>query len=130
MVWGKATEFSIMQMAQSTKDIGKTTWNKTLPFIRIKMEKLSLSCSRKTEWFDKIIQQRFRSRIKRFHPKNKSNQIFTPFASLSIHSITHSHLTWNCYTTIFWEITQHWKVGTKESQPFMTNNRNIVFVWT
>lgn len=70
-------ESFIMQMAQDMKDIGKIIWNKALPFIQIKMEKLNWYFLKRTEWSDKIIQLQFNNQVKKLQLRKKYNPIFT-----------------------------------------------------
>lgn len=70
-------EYFIMQMDLNMKDIGKITWSKDTLFIQIKMDKLNLYSSKKTEWFVKIIQLLYRKLVKKALLKKKSNLIFT-----------------------------------------------------
>lgn len=73
-------ESFIMQMARNMKDIGRIIWNKDMLSIQIKMVKLNLYCSKKTERYVRIIQLQLRSQAKKSLPKKKSSLIFIHYA--------------------------------------------------
>lgn len=77
---GMDMESFIMQMAPNMKDIGKIIWNKDTLFIQIKMVKLNLYCSKKTEWYVRIIQLQSRSQVKKSLQKKKLSLIFIHYA--------------------------------------------------
>lgn len=95
-----------MQMDPSMKDIGKIIWNRILPFIPIKMGKLSSFSSKKTEWSVKIIQLLSKNPTKKALLRKKLNLTFTLYVFALIHFITHSHQICSFCSIIFFVTIQ------------------------